>query len=272
MLIRFGYDIRFDVFSPTPFVVLLQVSPLRIGDLLEPDRVRLEPAIPTSEYIDVFGNRCSRFLALPGNLRLWSSMLIRDSGLPDPVQWDARQVPVEELPVETLQYLFSSRYCEVDRLSNIAAELFGSVPMGWPRVQAVCDWVHQNVTFGYQFARSTKTAVEVYAERTGVCRDLQHLAITFCRCLNIPARYAAGYLGDIGIAPLPDPMDFSSWFEVYLNDRWWAFDARHNIPRIGRVLLAVGRDAADAAITTSFGQTRLTGFEVLVQEESATRT
>jgi transglutaminase-like putative cysteine protease len=247
-------------------VVLLQVSPLRVGDLLESDCVRLDPATPTWEYVDVFGNRCSRFLASPGQLRLWSSALIKDSGLPDPIQWDARQVPVQDLPVETLQYLLSSRYCEVDRLSNTATELFGSLPMGWPRVQAVCDWVYRNVTFGYQFARNTKTALDVYTDRTGVCRDLQHLAITFCRCLNIPARYATGYLGDIGIPPVPYPMDFSAWFEAYLNDHWWAFDARHNQPRIGRILVAVGRDAADVAITTSFGQTNLTGFTVVTQE------
>jgi transglutaminase-like putative cysteine protease len=266
MLIRLGYDIRFDVPAPVAMVVLLQVFPSRVGDLLESDGVRLEPATPILEYIDVFGNRCSRFLASPGRLRLWNSALIRDSGAPDPIPQDAWQVPVQDLPIETLQYLLSSRYCEVDRLSNTATELFGALPLGWARVQAVCDWVHQNVTFGYQFARNTKTALDVYTERAGVCRDFQHLAITFCRCLNIPARYATGYLGDIGVPPVPYPMDFSAWFEAYLNNRWWAFDSRHNHPRIGRVLVAVGRDAADVAITTSFGQADLTSFTVVAQE------
>jgi transglutaminase-like putative cysteine protease len=175
-------------------------------------------------------------------------------------------VPVESLPIETLQYLLSSRYCEVDRLSNIATELFWGFSSGWARVQAVCDWVHSNVTFGYQFARNTKTALDVYTERVGVCRDFQHLAITFCRCLNVPARYATGYLGDIGVPPADSPMDFSAWFEVYLEDRWWTFDARHNHPRIGRVLMAVGRDAADVAITTSFGQANLITFAVVTEE------
>lgn len=192
--------------------------------------------------------------------------MVKDSGDPDPVNPEARQIPVQDLPEPTLQYLLNTRYCEVDRLSNIAVELFGHTQPGWPRVQAICDWVNQKVTFGYHFARQTKTALDVYTERCGVCRDFQHLAITFCRCLNIPARYATGYLGDIGVPPVPSPMDFSAWFEVYLEDRWWAFDARHNRPRIGRVLMAVGRDAADVAITTSFGLATLTNFTVVTDE------
>jgi transglutaminase-like putative cysteine protease len=178
----------------------------------------------------------------------------------------AREVPVEYLPQETLIYLLSSRYCEADLLSNVAAQLFGGTPRGWRRVQAVCDWVHSHVTFGYEFARSTRTALEVFNERVGVCRDFQHLAVTLCRCLNIPARYATGYLGDIGVPPSPSPMDFSAWFEVYLEDRWWTFDARHNEPRIGRVLMATGRDASDVAITTSFGVANLKKFEVVTEE------
>jgi transglutaminase-like putative cysteine protease len=266
VLIRLGYDLHFDVPAPTAMIAMLHVHPSRACDLLESDHLRLDPDLPSRQYYDAFGNSCSRFLAPPGKLRLWNATSIQDSGNPDPIKPGLRQVPVQDLPDETLQYLLSSRYCEVDRLSNIAAEFFGHIEGGWARVQAVCDWVHQKVIFGYNFARPTKTALDVYTERNGVCRDFQHLAITLCRGLNIPARYATGYLGDIGIPPAPSPMDFSAWFEVYLENSWWAFDARHNQPRIGRILMAVGRDAADVAITTSFGQTTLTSFTVVTEE------
>jgi transglutaminase-like putative cysteine protease len=198
---------------------------------------------------------------------LSTSTLIRDSGQPDEVSLSARETPVAELPNEMLRFLLSSRYCEVDLFSNIAYELFGQIAPGWNRVQAICDWVHNKVTFNYQQARPTKTAMDVYTERVGVCRDFQHLAITFCRALNIPARYATGYLGDIGV-PVVLPMDFSAWFEVWLDGRWWAFDARNNQPRIGRVLMATGRDAADVALTTSFGQANLRHFFVVTEEET----
>ncbi len=266
MLIRLGYDIEFEVPAPVPIVAMLNVHASRLNDLREPDELRADPAMDIQEYIDSFGNRCCRLLATPGKLRLWNSTLIEDSGQPDVQNLAARELPVEELPHETLRFLVPSRYCEVDLLSNTAVELFGGIPPGWQRVQAICDWVHQKVTFGYAFARPTKTALDVYTERLGVCRDFQHLAITFCRCLNIPARYVTGYLGDIGVPPNPAPMDFSAWFQVYLEDRWWAFDARFNEPRIGRVLMAVGRDAADVAITTSFGTARLTKFVVTADE------
>ena len=266
MLIRIGYDLLFQVPAPVAMLAMLHVHPSRAHDLLESDHVQVDPLLPVEQYIDGFGNLCSRFLAPQGALRLHNSTLIRDSGEPDAVYWDARQVPVDLLPPETLQFLMNSRYCEVDRLSPIAAELFGGVEPGWQRVQAICNWVHEKVMFGYQFARSTKTALDVHIERTGVCRDFQHLAITFCRCLNIPARYATGYLGDIRIPPVPAPMDFSAWFEVYLDGRWWTFDARHNTPRVGRVLMAVGRDASDVAITTSFGLTSLASFSVISDE------
>jgi len=192
---------------------------------------------------------------------------VYDSGEPDPVNLSAREVPVHELPYDALRYLYNSRYCEVDRFSMIALELFGSVAPGWSRVQAVCDWVHSKVTFGYPYARPTKSALDVFTERFGVCRDFQHLAVTLCRALNIPARYATGYLGDIGVPISPDPMDFSAWFEAYLEDRWWTFDARHNRPRIGRVLMATGRDASDVAITTSFGIANLKQFTVVSEEQ-----
>jgi transglutaminase-like putative cysteine protease len=274
MLIRLGYDIRFDVPCQTPIVALLNVHPSRRQDLREPDEVQVEPAVDREIYSDSFGNICLRVLAEPGTFRFYNSTLIEDSGELDPQDATARQIPVEKLPTETLRFLLASRYCEVDLLSNIAYELFGHTAPGWERVRAICSWVNEKVTFGYAFARSTKTALDVYLERQGVCRDFQHLAIAFCRALNIPARYVTGYLGDIGVPPGDTPMDFSAWFEVYLGGRWWAFDARHNRMRIGRILVATGRDAADVAITTSFGATRLTKFEVVTDEvkEEATTT
>jgi transglutaminase-like putative cysteine protease len=244
----------------------LDVHPSRIPDLREPDQLKVEPEVPVERYVDSFGNHCSRFLAPAGIVRLYNSTLIEDSGLPDVQAPEARQHPVEELPSEALRFLMGSRYCETDLLSQVASELFGHTAPGWGRVQAICDWVYQKVEFGYAYARPTKTALDVYLDRTGVCRDFQHLAITFCRCMNIPARYVAGYLGDIGIVLPPSPMDFSAWFEAYLDDRWWAFDARNNQPRIGRVLMATGRDASDVAMTWSFGQANLTYFFVVTEE------
>jgi transglutaminase-like putative cysteine protease len=265
MFIQLGYDIRFQTFSPVPFIALLNVHPSREADLQEPDLLRTEPEVFIDKYLDSFGNTCMRFVAPAGDLRLHNSFVIRDSGLPDRVNYEARQAPVEDLPHDVLRFLLASRYCESDLLASTAFQLFGNTTPGWPRVQAICDWVHQHITFGYNFASPTKTAMAVLADQQGVCRDFQHLAIAFCRCLNIPARYATGYLGDIGVtANLP--MDFSAWFEVYLDGEWWTFDARNNTPRIGRVLMAVGRDAADVAITTTFGQAILTQFKIVSDE------
>lgn len=266
MLIRVGFDIQFDLPAETAMVALLSVHPTRDWDMLEPEELKIEPKVRKAIYTDSFGNRCTRFVAPAGPLKLSSSTMVRDSGRPDEVNEDARETPVGDLPHSVLQYLLSSRYCEVDRFVNIATDLFGDVPPGWGRVQAIADWVHQTMVFDYKKARPTKSALDVYAERTGVCRDFQHLAITFCRALNIPARYATGYLGDIGI-PSRGPMDFSAWFEAFLDGRWWTFDARYNTPQAGRILMAVGRDAADVAITTSFGEATLKSFEVVAKEE-----
>ena len=266
MLIRLGYDIQFDIPAPVAMVGVLHVHPSRVKDLREPDELTIDPELKVDSYLDSYGNRCARFLAPAGPLKITNSTLIEDPGTPDPVSPDAREHPVNELPPETLRYLLNSRYCEVDRLSNIAVELFGWQPPGWNRVQAICNWVNAKVAFGYHHARSSKTALDVFTERTGVCRDFQHLAVTFCRALNIPARYATGYLGDIGVPAAVTPMDFSAWFEVYLDNRWWAFDARNNQPRIGRILMATGRDASDVAITTSFGIANLTNFTVVTEE------
>jgi transglutaminase-like putative cysteine protease len=266
MIQRIGYDIQFEIPAPVAIVALLSVHPSRVGDLRAPDELRVEPAAQVESYIDSFGNRCTRFVAQPGTLRLSNSTLIHDSGLADPVSPYAREVPVQELPHDALRYLYNSRYCEVDRFAVIATELFGGLPRGWSRVQAVCDWVHSRIRFGYEYARPTKTALDVYTEGFGVCRDFQHLAVTMCRALHIPARYATGYLGDIGVPAAPSPMDFSAWFEAYLEDRWWTFDARHNQPRIGRVLMATGRDASDVAMTTSFGMANLKHFTVVSEQ------
>jgi transglutaminase-like putative cysteine protease len=270
MLIRLAYDIQFNIPAPVAMVALLNVHPSRVSDLLGPDELQTEPKLEITYYIDGFGNRCARFVAPPGPLRLTNSTLIRASDNPDEVNLSAREQAVGNLPNEVLTYLLNSRYCEVDRFSNVAFELFGNLAPGWGRVQAICDWVHIKVAFSYQHARPTKTALDVFTERVGVCRDYQHLAITFCRALNIPARYATGYLGDIGV-PVVLPMDFSAWFEVFLDDRWWTFDARNNRPRLGRILMATGRDASDVAITTSFGQADLRYFFVVTEEETATQ-
>ena len=266
MQIRLGYDIRFQNNAELPFIAMLSVHPSRRNDLCEPDILHTDPSVRVEQYIDVFGNICSRFLAPVGNVRLFSSSLIEDSGAPDPVCAEARQLPLMDLPPETLRFLLASRYCETDLLSDTAISLFGNTTPGWPRVQAIVEWVHNYVTFGYQFARPTKTALDVFRERQGVCRDFQHLAISFCRCMNIPARYATGYLGDIGVPASAAPMDFSAWFEVYLDGRWFTFDARHNHPRIGRIVIARGRDAADVAISTTFGAVQLVKFSVVTDE------
>jgi transglutaminase-like putative cysteine protease len=266
MLIRLGYDIQFETLAEVPIVTLLNVHPSRKHDLREPDQMRTEPALEIENFEDGFGNHSCRVLAPQGKIRFQNSTLIQDSGNLDLEDPAAAEVPISQLPVNVLPFLMSSRYCEVDLLSNIAAELFWNAPRGWQRVQAVCAWVHSKVTFGYEFSSPFRTALGVYTERVGVCRDFQHLAITFCRALNIPARYATGYLGDIGIVVAPSPMDFSAWFEVYLGNRWWTFDARHNARRIGRVLIATGRDATDCAMTTSFGIAKLIHFDVVSDE------
>lgn len=266
MQIQIGFDIRFELAQRTPFIVALRVHPSRESDLLAPERFLVEPDMPVDHYVDGFGNRCGRLVAPRGRLRLRNDAVVHDGGDPDPVHLKARQFPIEELPSQAMQFLLPSRYCETDLLGDVASELFAQTEPGWPRVQAICDWVHANVRFDYRHTRVTKTAHDVYCERTGVCRDFVHLAVTFCRCLNIPARYATGYLGDIGVPPAPYPMDFSAWFEVLLEGGWHVFDSRHNRPRIGRVLMARGRDAADVALTTSFGQADLKHFEVWTDE------
>jgi len=266
MQIRVGYELIYECPQPTPMILTLNIHFSRVSDVVIADHIITSPPTPISAYRDGFGNWCSRIVAPPGQIRLSTNALVNDSGLPDAVDPNAPQHAVEDLPAETLVFLLGSRYCETDRLSETAWELFGQSPLGWPRVQAVCDFVHRHIAFGYQHARATKTALEAFHERTGVCRDYTHLAITLCRCLNIPARYCTGYLGDIGVPASPDPMDFSAWFEAYLGGRWHTFDPRNNVPRIGRVLIAQGRDAADVPISNAFGPNVLKGFRVWTDE------
>jgi transglutaminase-like putative cysteine protease len=264
--IRAGYDIAFNCFQEVPMVLMLTVHPSRKADLLTDHSMRISPNVLAKDYTDVFGNVCTRLVAPAGRIEICTEFIIKDSGLPDAVAPNAPQVPLHELPDSALMYLLGSRYCDTQKLSDLAWSTFGHVDGGWQRVQAICDYVHDRIQFGYRFARSDRTASEGHQERIGVCRDFAHLAVALCRCVNIPARYCTGYLGDIGVPLDPAPMDFSAWFEAYIGGRWYTFDARHNHPRIGRIVIARGRDAADVAISTMFGPTELAHFSVLTEE------
>jgi len=276
LLIKSEYDIHFQLLQPTPMVALLHLHPsvepqlATINGVHSSDPLRIEhigpnlPAptnIPFTEYLDSFGNRCSRFVAPAGDIRLSGSNIIQHNGYPELQGFNLPQIPVDQLPADTLQFLLASRYCEVDRFGGIAQDLFGHLGTGWALAASIREWVHEKVAFNYKMARSTKTAMDVFTERIGVCRDYQHLAVTLTRCLNIPARYVTGYIGNIRV-PSTAPGDFSAWYQIWLDGRWWDMDARHNYPRVGRILMATGRDAADVAITTSFGRADLTHFYV----------
>jgi transglutaminase-like putative cysteine protease len=269
MQIRVGFEMAYRCPQPTPMLLVLNVHYSRASDLVQPDRLVTDPPVPISTYRDLFGNWCSRIVAPRGRIVLRTDALVNDSGVPDVVVPTATQTPIEQLPESTLVYLLGSRYCETDQLSDVAWQRFGSGPTGWARVQAICDFVHHHIEFGYQHARRTRTAWEAYNEGRGVCRDYAHLAIAFCRCLNIPARYCTGYLGDIGMPPPYGPMDFAGWFEAWLGGHWYTFDARNNEPRIGRVLMARGRDACDVALSTAFGPNTLEDFRVWTDEVAA---
>jgi transglutaminase-like putative cysteine protease len=265
MRIRAGFEVTYDCPAPTPMLLSLSVHLSRRNDLETPDWVRTDPMVDVRQYIDGYGNICSRVLAPAGRFVISADFIVRDTGQVDAYAPEAAQIAVHNLPDEVLVFLLGSRYCETDRLSDLAWSLFGATPLGWARVQAICDYVHNHIAFDYEKARPTKGAYEAYQERTGVCRDYAHLAIAFCRCMNIPARYCTGYLGDIGV-PVVGVMDFSAWFEVYLGGQWYVFDARNNIPRVGRVLIARGRDATDVPIANTFGLANLVGFQVISKE------
>jgi transglutaminase-like putative cysteine protease len=266
MQIRVGYELIYDLPQPTPMILTLNIHASRVADIVTPDVLTVAPQVEITGYHDGFGNWCTRLVAPAGRFRLATTALVRDSGVVDEVVPDAPQHALQDLPEETLVFLLGSRYCETDRLSETAWALFGNTPPGWARVQAICDYVHNRIAFDYQHARATKTALEAYNEQQGVCRDYAHLAIAFCRCMNIPARYCTGYLGDMGTPKPWGVMDFAGWFEAYLGGRWYTFDARNNIPRIGRILMARGRDAADVAIATTFGPNVLAKFTVWTDE------
>jgi len=271
MQIRVGYELIYECPRPTPMILNLGINYTRASDIGVPDLVTTDPAVPMSAYRDGFGNWCTRLVAPQGRIRIASTGVVRDSGLPDPVVPSALQSLVQDLPEETLVFLLGSRYCDTDHLSQTAWNLFGNSPLGWARVQAICDFVHNHIAFGYEHASASKTAAQVFNDRRGVCRDFAHLAVAFCRCMNIPARYCAGYLSDIGIPPPYGTMDFAGWFEAYLGGRWYTFDPRNNMPRIGRVLIARGRDAADVAISSTFGPNLLVSFKVYTDEITEAR-
>ncbi len=267
MLIRAGYDIAFTTTQPVPLLANLSIHPSRNRDLRTAQRIMTTPDVPIYDYVDAFGNICTRLTIPTGGITISTGFVIEDSFEPDPVVPQARQVPVEKLPDEILVYLLGSRYCETDRLSEIAWSLFGGTTPGGARVQAIVTYVHERIRFDYQTARPTKTAWDAHEEREGVCRDFAHLAIALCRCMNIPARYCTGYMGDMDLPAIVGDMDFSAWFDAYLDGQWYTFDARHNRPRRGRILMARGRDATDAALTNSFGPVVLTRFQVYTDED-----
>lgn len=269
MLLDVGCEISFTVPNPSLMVLMLNLHPSIVAKSRGSERSYVMPPLPATEYVDLYGNRCTRVFAPAGRVSFRHEAIVETSGLADPQDWSVLQFPVQNLPDETLLYLLPSRYCEVDsELKELAWTTFGRLPAGWPLVQGICDYVNAHIRFDYMLARANRTALEVFHEQVGVCRDYMHLAITFCRCLNVPARYCTGYLGDIGVPPTASPMDFSAWFEVFLGGQWYAFDARNNMPRIGRTLIARGRDAADVALTTIFGANRLESFSVRTVEAS----
>ena len=266
MQIRVGYELIYDCPQPTPMILSVNIHHSRANDIVVPDQMTTTPPVPVAAYHDRFGNWCSRILAPQGRIRIASAGVLHDDGQLDPVVPWAEQHLVQDLPPDVLEFLLGSRYCETDHLSATAWALFGNAPLGWGRVQAICDFVHNHIQFNYQDARNTRTAWEAYNERKGVCRDYAHLAIAFCRCMNIPARYCTGYLGDIGLTPPFGVMDWAGWFEAYLGGAWHTFDPRNNTPRIGRVLMARGRDAVDVAISTTFGPNILSSFKVYADQ------
>ena len=268
MHVRVGYELLYDCPQPTPMMLLLSIHHTRFSDIILPDYLKTDPALPLEAYRDSFGNWCTRLVVPAGRTRLSADAIVMCEDTPDEVAASARQVAVEQLPADTLVFLLGSRYCETDRLSQAAWDLFGNSPPGWARVQAICDYVHHAINFDYEKAYPSKSAANALEEGAGVCRDFTHLAITFCRCMNIPARYCTGYLGNMGVPPPYGPEDFAAWMEVYLEGQWYVFDPRNNVPRLGRILIARGRDAADVPLTHTFGENLLAGFKVWVDELS----
>ncbi|MEP9378487.1 transglutaminase family protein [Aquabacter sp. CN5-332] len=269
MRIRVGCELIYQFQQITPIIFMVNIHSSRVSDLEQPDYIVTTPSVPIEGYRDSFGNWCNRLVAPQGQFSAKTETVVRDSGLWDPTEDGAAQLPVQHLPPDTLLFLLGSRYCETDQLSEAAWSLFGSTPPGWSRVKAVCDYVHNHITFGYEHSRATRTAADVFREPRGVCRDYAHLALAFCRCLNIPARYCTGYVSDIGLPPAHAPQDFAAWIEVFLGGAWHIFDPRNNDPRIGRILIARGRDAADVPIAMTFGPSTLLSFHVTTEDAAA---
>lgn len=265
MLIKGGFNLAYECLDYTPMVFAINLRPEETANLVEPENITLFPQVPYDTYIDSFGNKCIRLVAPPGRFSIWNRFVMADDGLPEQQPVNAYQHTVPELPEDTLVYLLGSRYCDTDKLSSLAWSLFGGYWKGWSLVKAMLDYTHHRIRFNYQNARPDRTAFEAHQEQVGVCRDFTHLAMALCRCMNIPARYCTGYLGDIGVPANPAPMDFSAWFELFMGGRWWTLDARHNQPRIGRILVGRGRDAADVAISTAFGTAVLSEFRVITE-------
>ncbi len=266
MQFQIGFELVYSFPQPTPIILHVNVHHSRADDLVIPDRLTTEPAVAVTDYRDAFGNPCARLVAPAGRLRLTADGVIEDSGQPDEMQFAAGQDSVQDLPEDALVFLLGSRYCETDLLSETAWQLFSGTDRGYACVNAICEYVHRHIAFDYQKARATRTAAEAFREQTGVCRDYAHLAIAFCRCMNIPARYCTGYLSDVGTEPPYGPGDFAAWFEAWIGGRWHTFDPRNLVPRVGRILMARGRDASDVAIATTFGPNMLESFRVWTDE------
>jgi transglutaminase-like putative cysteine protease len=265
MKLRVGYELAYDCPQVTPMLLMLNTHHSRVQDMIVPDRINVSPPTPITQYHDSFGNLCTRLLAPRGRLTLSTDAVVEVAEHPEQPDSNGWQLPVEDLPDPCMQFLLGSRYCETDLLSDDAWRLFGGIATGRERVQAICDFVHHHIRFDYQCARPTKTAFEAFEEGAGVCRDYAHLAVAMCRAMNIPARYCTGYISDIGLPPPYAPMDFCAWFDAYLGGSWHTFDPRNNAPRTGRVLMGRGRDAADVALSNSFGPTTLVKFEVVCE-------
>jgi transglutaminase-like putative cysteine protease len=265
MEVRVGCDFQYETQWPTPTV--MQVQPHEDGaHRVMHQSWESDPPVAMREFRDLYGNTCRRFTLPGGEVHLRFDALVEVAGEPDELDPAATQLPVEDLPDETLHFTLPSRYCLSDVLSGTAWELFGGTDPGWGRVQAICDWVHENIRFQYGSSTPLTTAADVYEQRAGVCRDFAHLAVTFCRAMNIPARYVFGYLPDIGVPPPEFPMDFCAWFEAYLGGRWRTFDPRNNERRVGRVVIGRGRDALDVAMVTTYGSHTLRSMLVRADE------
>ncbi len=270
MQVKIGCEMVYQTAHDTPLVLLIRPRPQYHHKLIK-ETTRLTPAVPLHDFVDSFGNHQWRLTAPSGELRIHYDALAEVLPDPDPVLMDLPGVLIQNVPDEALQFLLPSRHCPSDLVINDAWNLFGQTTPGWPRVQAVCDWLHTNIRYA-KGSNSSTTGFDAYKAGQGVCRDFAHLGVMFCRALSIPARYVCGYLPDIGVEPDPTPMDFHAYFEAFVGGEWHTFDARHNIPRTGRILIGQGRDAVDVALATSYGDAQLVNIRVWADEVIEERT